>query len=38
MTGLFEEISRMPTGALKGVAKLRGKVVAILGASAKKAG
>ena len=38
MTGLFDEIARMPTGALKGVAKLRGKVVAILGSSAKKAG
>ena len=38
MTGLFDEITRMPTGALKGVAKLRGKVVAILGAGAKKAG
>ncbi len=38
MTGLFEEISRMPTGALKGVAKLRGKVVTILSSSNKKAG
>jgi DNA-binding transcriptional regulator GbsR (MarR family) len=37
MTGLFEEILRMPTGNLRGVAKLRGKVVAILGGS-KKAG
>jgi len=39
MTGMFEEILRMPTGALKGVAKLRGKVVAILGSGspAKKA-
>jgi DNA-binding transcriptional regulator GbsR (MarR family) len=37
MTGLFDEIARMPTGALKGVAKLRGKVVTILGGS-KKAG
>src|SRR5580704_12104011 len=35
MTGLFEEILRMPTGALKGVVKLRGKVVTLLG---KKAG
>src|ERR1700684_623927 len=35
MTGLFEEIIRMPTGALKGVVKLRGKVVTLLG---KKAG
>jgi DNA-binding transcriptional regulator GbsR (MarR family) len=35
MSGLFEEILRMPTGALKGVGKLRGKVVTLLG---KKAG
>jgi DNA-binding transcriptional regulator GbsR (MarR family) len=35
MTGLFEEVIRMPTGALKGVVKLRGKVVTMLG---KKAG
>src|ERR1700738_1021630 len=32
MTGLFEEILRMPTGALKGVVKLRGKVITLLGA------
>jgi DNA-binding transcriptional regulator GbsR (MarR family) len=38
MTGLFEEILRMPAGALKSVVKLRGKVVAILGAGSKKAG
>jgi DNA-binding transcriptional regulator GbsR (MarR family) len=38
MTGLFEEILRMPTGALKGVARLRGRVVTILGAGGKKAG
>ncbi len=31
MTGLFEEIIRMPTGALKGVVKLRGKVITLLG-------
>jgi DNA-binding transcriptional regulator GbsR (MarR family) len=37
MTGLFEEILRMPTGTLRGVAKLRGKVVTIL-AGNKKAG
>jgi len=37
MTGLFEEILRMPTGTLRGVARLRGKVVTILGGS-KKAG
>lgn len=35
MTGLFEEIIRMPASALKGVVKLRGKVVTLLG---KKAG
>jgi DNA-binding transcriptional regulator GbsR (MarR family) len=35
MTGLFEEILRMPMPALKGVVKLRGKVVTLLG---KKAG
>jgi DNA-binding transcriptional regulator GbsR (MarR family) len=38
MTGLFEEILRMPTGALKGVVKLRGKVITLLGAETKKAG
>jgi DNA-binding transcriptional regulator GbsR (MarR family) len=38
MTGLFEEILRMPTGALKGVVKLRGKVVTLLGNDKKKAG
>jgi DNA-binding transcriptional regulator GbsR (MarR family) len=31
MTGLFEEIMRMPTATLKGVVKLRGKVVTLLG-------
>ena len=31
MTGLFEETLRMPISALKGVAKLRGKVVTIFG-------
>jgi DNA-binding transcriptional regulator GbsR (MarR family) len=34
MTGLFDEILRMPTGALKGVVKLRGKVVTLLGKKA----
>src|SRR5271163_620519 len=34
MTGLFEEIIRMPTGALKGVVKLRGKVFTLLGKKA----
>jgi DNA-binding transcriptional regulator GbsR (MarR family) len=37
MAGLFEEVLRMPMPALKGVVKLRGKVVNILGAG-KKAG
>jgi DNA-binding transcriptional regulator GbsR (MarR family) len=36
MTGLFEEILRMPTGALKGVVKLRGKVITLLGAAKSK--
>jgi DNA-binding transcriptional regulator GbsR (MarR family) len=35
MTGLFEEVLRMPTPALKGVVKLRGKVLNILGARKK---
>ena len=35
MTGLFEEILRMPIGALKSMVKLRGKVITLLG---KKAG
>jgi DNA-binding transcriptional regulator GbsR (MarR family) len=38
MTGLFEEILRMPTGALKGVVKLRGKVVTLLGRKAVAGG
>src|SRR5205814_6126731 len=37
MTGLFEAILRMPTGALKGVVKLRGKVITLLGNDRKKA-
>jgi DNA-binding transcriptional regulator GbsR (MarR family) len=37
MTGLFEEIMRMPAGALKGVVKLRGKVITLLGSDRKKA-
>jgi DNA-binding transcriptional regulator GbsR (MarR family) len=37
MTGLFEEILRMPVGALKGVGKLRGKVITLLGNDKKKA-
>jgi DNA-binding transcriptional regulator GbsR (MarR family) len=38
MSGLFEEILRMPTGALKSVVKLRGKVITLLGTGTKKAG
>ena len=38
MTGLFEEVLRMPTPALKGVGKLRGKVVTLFGGERKKAG
>lgn len=34
MTGLFEEILRMPTGTLKSVVKLRGKVITLLGKNA----
>ena len=37
MTGLFEEVLRMPVGALKGVGKLRGKVITLLGSDKKKA-
>src|SRR6266403_4200999 len=38
MSGLFEEILRMPMGALKGVGKLRGKVITLLGSDKKKVG
>ena len=38
MTGLFDEILRMPTGTLKSVVKLRGRVLSILGTGNKKAG
>src|SRR5215472_16966619 len=37
MTGLFEEFLRMPSGALKGAGKLRGKVITLLGVEKKKA-
>ena len=37
MTGLFDEVLRMPVGALKGVGKLRGKVITLLGSDKKKA-
>jgi DNA-binding transcriptional regulator GbsR (MarR family) len=36
MTGLFEEVVRMPAGTLKGVAKLRGKLNDLLGRRAGK--
>ena len=38
MTGVFEEILRMPTPALRSVVKLRGKVITLLGSGSKKAG
>ncbi len=38
MTGLFEEILGMPVGALKGIGKLRGKVITLLGNDKKRAG
>jgi DNA-binding transcriptional regulator GbsR (MarR family) len=38
MSGLFEEVLRMPVGALKGVGKFRGKVITLLGSDKKKAG
>src|ERR1700688_3417587 len=38
MTGLFEEVVRMPDVALRGVVKLRGKVITLLGTGRKKAG
>src|ERR1700756_2750774 len=37
MTGMFEEVLRMPAGTLKGDAKLRGKVITLLGSGNKKA-
>jgi hypothetical protein len=37
MTGLFEEVVRMPDSALKGMVKLRGKVITLLGTNRKKA-
>jgi DNA-binding transcriptional regulator GbsR (MarR family) len=37
MTGLFEEVMRMPASTIKGVAKLRGKVISLLGAGRQKA-
>jgi len=38
MTGLFEEVLRMPVSALKGVGKLRGRVITLLGNEKKKVG
>jgi DNA-binding transcriptional regulator GbsR (MarR family) len=38
MTGLFDEVLHMPVGALKGVGKLRGKVITLLGSDKKKGG
>jgi DNA-binding transcriptional regulator GbsR (MarR family) len=38
MTGLFEEVVRMPTGVLKGAMKMRGKVVTLLGQRKSAAG
>jgi DNA-binding transcriptional regulator GbsR (MarR family) len=37
-SGLFDEILRMPAGTLKGVGKLRGKVITLLGSEKKKTG
>ena len=38
MNGLFEEVLKIPAGAIKGVGKLRGKVITLLGTEKKKAG
>ncbi len=38
MSGLFDEILRMPAGTLKSVGKLRGKVITLFGSDKKKAG
>ncbi len=38
MTCMFEEIVRMPSPALKGMVKLRGKVSSLLGTAKKKTG
>ena len=38
VSGLFDEVLRMPAGALKGVGKLRGKVITLFGSEKKKAG
>src|SRR5215813_2119044 len=36
MTGLFEEVVHMPASALKGVAKLRGKIITLLAEKRQK--
>jgi hypothetical protein len=33
---LFEEVIRVPTGALKGIAKLRGRIVSMLAVTRQK--
>jgi DNA-binding transcriptional regulator GbsR (MarR family) len=38
MSGLFEEVLRMPVGSLKSVGKLRGKVITLLGSNKRKTG
>src|SRR6516225_2228810 len=38
MSGPFDEVLHLPVGALKGVGKLRGKVITMLGSDKKKAG
>jgi len=38
MSGLFDEVLRMPAGALKSMGKLRGKVITLLGSDKKRAG
>jgi DNA-binding transcriptional regulator GbsR (MarR family) len=38
MSGLFDEVLRMPAGTLKSVGKLRGKVITLLGSEKNKAG
>jgi DNA-binding transcriptional regulator GbsR (MarR family) len=38
MSGLFDEVLRMPKGTLKGVGKLRGKVITLFGSDKKKVG
>ncbi|HKQ87007.1 MAG TPA: GbsR/MarR family transcriptional regulator [Candidatus Acidoferrales bacterium] len=35
-SGLFEEVIRVPVGTLRGIAKLRGKIVSLLGVTRQK--